>query len=64
MDRAVTAELAGDYLAGPIAHQAIRRNGQDQPRPRTQDGDLRAPLLPAGEPVDQLLRKGRIGVPY
>ncbi len=50
-------------MAEPTAAHASMPGGQDVTRPGTQDGDLLAPLLPAGEPVEQLLRKAQFFVP-
>ncbi len=47
----------------PIARHTITHDGQDLTKPGNQDGDRRAPLLPAGEPVEQLLRKAQFFVP-
>jgi nitrate reductase / nitrite oxidoreductase, alpha subunit len=52
----------------PIAQHTITRDGQgltepDLTKPGNQASDLLAPLLPAGEPVEQLLRKAQFFVP-
>ncbi len=50
-------------MAEPTAAHAGTPGGQDVTTPGTQDGDLLAPLLPAGEPVERLLRKAQFFVP-
>ncbi len=50
-------------MAEPTAPHTITHDGQGLTRPDTQHGDLLAPLLPAGEPVEQLLRKAQFFVP-
>ena len=54
-------------MAEPVARHtianAITNDGQDLTKPGNQGGDLLAPLLPAGEPVEQLLRKAQFFVP-
>jgi nitrate reductase alpha subunit len=47
----------------PITRHAVTRDGQGLTTPGGQAGDLLAPLLPAGEPVEQLLRKAQFFVP-
>ena len=48
-------------MAEPIARHTIASDGQGLTKPGS--GDLLAPLLPAGEPVEQLLRKAQFFVP-
>ena len=50
-------------MAEPIARHTITSDGQDLTKPGNQGGDLLAPLLPAGEPVERLLRKAQFFVP-
>jgi nitrate reductase / nitrite oxidoreductase, alpha subunit len=50
-------------VAEPIARQTVTPDGQDLTKPANQHGELLAPLLPAGEPVEQLLRKAQFFVP-
>ena len=50
-------------MTEPIARHTITHDGQDLTKPGNQGGDLLAPLLPAGEPVEQLLRKAQFFVP-
>ena len=50
-------------MAEPVARHTITHDGQDLTTPGNTGGDLLAPLLPAGEPVEQLLRKAQFFVP-
>jgi nitrate reductase / nitrite oxidoreductase, alpha subunit len=50
-------------VAEPTAPHASTHDGQDLTKPANQHGDLLAPLLPAGEPVEQLLRRAQFFVP-
>jgi nitrate reductase / nitrite oxidoreductase, alpha subunit len=50
-------------VAEPTARHTITHDGQDLTRPDPQGGELLAPLLPSGEPVEQLLRKAQFFVP-
>ena len=55
-------------MTEPIARHTITHDGQDLTtpgltKPGNSGGDLLAPLLPAGEPVEQLLRKAQFFVP-
>ena len=50
-------------MAEPIARHTITHDGQGLTKPGNTGGDLLAPLLPAGEPVEQLLRKAQFFVP-
>ena len=50
-------------MAEPLARHTIRNSGQDLTASGNHGGDLLAPLLPAGEPVEQLLRKAQFFVP-
>ncbi len=50
-------------MAEPIARHTSPIDGPGRTTPDGQRGDLLAPLLPAGEPVEQLLRKAQFFVP-
>ncbi len=50
-------------MAEPITRHIAARDGQDLATLGTQGDHLLAPLLPAGEPVEQLLRKAQFFVP-
>jgi nitrate reductase / nitrite oxidoreductase, alpha subunit len=50
-------------VAEPIARHTITHDAQDLTKPGDPNGELLAPLLPAGEPVEQLLRKAQFLVP-
>ncbi|HEU5417147.1 MAG TPA: hypothetical protein VFV41_05615, partial [Streptosporangiaceae bacterium] len=50
-------------MTDPLQRQTAEHAGQDQAEPAGRSADLLAPLLPAGEPVEQLLRKAQFFVP-
>ncbi|MGH3302305.1 MAG: hypothetical protein ACRDOK_11600, partial [Streptosporangiaceae bacterium] len=50
-------------MAEPIERHTGTSDGQGLTTPDGQRSDLLAPLLPAGEPVEQLLRKAQFFVP-
>ncbi len=50
-------------MGEPSARHTIPHDGPDLTKPGNHRGDLLAPLLPAGEPVEQLLRKAQFFVP-
>src|SRR5215469_11976597 len=53
----------GGYVARTHGRHAVTGNAQSLPAPESQAGDLLAPLLPAGEPVEALLRRAQFFVP-
>jgi hypothetical protein len=50
-------------VAARVARHTSTHDEPGPARPRHPGGDLLAPLLPAGEPVEQLLRKAQFFVP-
>src|SRR5215472_5065278 len=50
-------------MAQPHGSHAATRGERSLPTPERQGGPLLAPLLPAGEPVEALLRKAQFFVP-